>query len=326
MNGARRNHTATLLPDETVLAAGGHSGTTLFSAELYNAASGYWVSAGPLNTPRENHTAVLMPSGKILVAGGWSSSGAVASSEIYDGANETWTGKGTWTTNAMLTHARASHTAALLPDGAVLLAGGYDGTFLFGAELYNVDMGAGGALRPEVSTAPSEIELGGGLALSGSGFRGVSGGSSGNSGDSPTDRPIVQLRSLESVQTTSVFPVNWSSNSFTSDQVTGMPPGYALLTVFVNGIPSNGRIVNISVPRPTASPLVASIESPNGNLQITFTNSPGTLFAVLASTNLTLPISNWIVIGSASEVSPGHFEFSDSETNFTQRFYRAVSP
>jgi hypothetical protein len=64
MASARYNHTATLLPDNKVLVAGGAT------AEVYDPASGTWSAAGSLVSPREFHTATLLPNGKVLVSAG----------------------------------------------------------------------------------------------------------------------------------------------------------------------------------------------------------------------------------------------------------------
>ncbi len=91
-------------------------------------------NTGSLNTARARHSATLLQNGKILVAGGVTSGNtAIASAELYDPAN------GTWTATGNLTTARARHTATLLPNGKVLLAGGFDssGNALTSAELYD---------------------------------------------------------------------------------------------------------------------------------------------------------------------------------------------
>ena len=47
------------------------------------------------------------------------------------------------------------------------------------------------------------------------------------------------------------------------------------------------------------------------------------LRVVLATTHLYLPASNWTELGPATEISPGHFQFIDSNaTNRLTRFYR----
>src|SRR2546429_4868978 len=59
------DHTATLLPDGKVLVAGGRDGYgSLFTAELYDPATGNWTWTGGL-APRENHTATSLPDGRV---------------------------------------------------------------------------------------------------------------------------------------------------------------------------------------------------------------------------------------------------------------------
>jgi hypothetical protein len=69
LNTPRSGHTATLLPNGKVLAAGGRNGSVLNSAELYDPATGAWSTTGSLNISRQGHTATLLPNGKVLVAG-----------------------------------------------------------------------------------------------------------------------------------------------------------------------------------------------------------------------------------------------------------------
>jgi hypothetical protein len=50
-------------------------------------------------------------------------------------------------------------------------------------------------------------------------------------------------------------------------------------------------------------------------------------FTVLGATNVALPLSNWTVLGAASEAPPGQYQFTDSQsTNNVRRFYRLRSP
>jgi hypothetical protein len=65
----------------------------------------------------------------------------------------------------------------------------------------------------------------------------------------------------------------------------------------------------------------------SNTVRFTFTNVSGADFTALASTNLTLSLSNWTVLGNIPEISPGQFQFTDpGATNYPQRFYRVVSP
>ena len=63
----------------------------------------------------------------------------------------------------------------------------------------------------------------------------------------------------------------------------------------------------------------------NGVMQLSFTNSAGASFDVLASDTLLLSMSNWTNLGRAAEVVPGQFRFVDiGATNYDQRFYRVI--
>ena len=121
-------HTATLLPDGTVLVAGGIGPEDRVpgykvTAELYDPRTRTWTATANLITDRVGHTATLLPDGKVLVAGGDDFGlGAMASAELYDPVRGTWSATGN-----MLTP-RSMHTATLLPDGKVLVTGGYDNT------------------------------------------------------------------------------------------------------------------------------------------------------------------------------------------------------
>ncbi|PLP99410.1 kelch repeat-containing protein [Cupriavidus pauculus] len=136
---SRQAHSATLLPDGRVLVAGGFGtggGNALNSAELYDPATGGWSQTGSLGQQRDSHTATLLRDGRVLVAGGesqGSSQGGLASAELYDPAT------GTWTQTGSLAQAREQHTATLLADGRVLVAGGEapGGVALASAELYD---------------------------------------------------------------------------------------------------------------------------------------------------------------------------------------------
>jgi hypothetical protein len=125
---ARIFHTATLLPDQTVLVAGGSTNSSLGSAELYHPGTGTWTNTGGLAVARDSFTATLLGNGQVLAVGGRDLIGAfgasIATVELYDPASQTWLATGD------LRFSRAAHTAILLPDGNVIIAGGWysDGT------------------------------------------------------------------------------------------------------------------------------------------------------------------------------------------------------
>jgi Bacterial Ig-like domain (group 2)/Galactose oxidase, central domain/Kelch motif len=141
LNTARAYHTATLLNNGMVLVAGGYLGTALTDVELYNPATGIFAATGSLNTARYQHTATLLNNGIVLITGGQGSNssdaGILASAELYNPAT------GTFTTTGSLNTARVDHTATLLNNGMVLIAGGVNtnGTYVSSAELYNPSTG-----------------------------------------------------------------------------------------------------------------------------------------------------------------------------------------
>jgi hypothetical protein len=136
-----------------VFAVGGFDGKEFqASAETYNPAADAWTSTTPTAMPRFGHTATLLNDGRVLVAGGYIPDDGVTvpdpvlegpltgarvsgpSAELYDPPLQAWLPAGD------MASARAVHTATLLPDGRVLVAGGTNprtGRQLATAELYD---------------------------------------------------------------------------------------------------------------------------------------------------------------------------------------------
>jgi N-acetylneuraminic acid mutarotase len=152
MTAQRDFHTATVLGDGKVLVAGGFvCCVPLAGVEVFDPTPGTWSATASLITPRRFHTASLLADGRVLVAGGMLGGGNPASSlnsaELYEPT------AGTWTATGALMTARHHHTATVLPDGRVLVAGGaesvpgrpgsgtYDGRLLASAELYDPHTG-----------------------------------------------------------------------------------------------------------------------------------------------------------------------------------------
>ena len=101
-----------------------------------------FVATGSMHVAREYATATLLQNGKVLITGGDTLNGLgstfLASAELYDPA----TGK--FTKTGSMTVARAHHTATLLADGSVLIAGGADCSdtaCIASAELYHPTTG-----------------------------------------------------------------------------------------------------------------------------------------------------------------------------------------
>ena len=166
MGSARAGHTATLLPNGTVLVAGGLSATnatsseiTYSSAEIYDPATQLWTATGVMNSARNSHTAVLLTSGKVLVSGGDSYSGStlygsttpISLSDIYDPTT------GVWTATGSMSVAREQHTSTLLPDNKILVTGGTGTTTLASIEKFSsgIDSWSTSGSLPTPSTALS---------------------------------------------------------------------------------------------------------------------------------------------------------------------------
>lgn len=136
---ARAAHTATLLPNGKVLVTGGadNSNSIVAVAELYSPDTGAWTTTGSMTTVRYMHTATLLPNGQVMVVGGangvWGLNGVLLSSaELYDPSTETWTTTGSKASPSYF------HTATLLTNGKVLVAGGVSSpsSYLAESELY----------------------------------------------------------------------------------------------------------------------------------------------------------------------------------------------
>jgi YVTN family beta-propeller protein len=130
MSVPRQEHTATLLPNGKVLITGGaqwHPPAVFYaSAEIYDPATGQFTLTGTMNSPHVDHTATLLPNGKVLVASGLgsinpdgSNAQITTSAELYDPS------AGTFTLTGSMTTARFNHAATSLPNGRVLVTGGY---------------------------------------------------------------------------------------------------------------------------------------------------------------------------------------------------------
>ena len=139
METGRDHYSLIILPTGKVLAAGSYYGN--LECEIYDPSEGAWAGKPDLKVGRAAHTTTPLPiihipdvcSTNILISGGENSTGALASCEVYNYSLD----RGALTGG--LNEARSYHTAILLADGKVLVAGGKDGvTTRSSSELYDV--------------------------------------------------------------------------------------------------------------------------------------------------------------------------------------------
>ena len=163
LNTGRAFYTATLISgcgcalDRQVLIAGGFdaTGTPLDTAELYNPGTQtFTLLANPMTDARAMHTATLLSDGTVLIVGGidrvaevlfgfGANAVATNSAETFDPSTQTFTAV---PAKNLMPFGAAGHTATLLQNGKVLIAGGFEitpsileplGTSLNQAEIYD---------------------------------------------------------------------------------------------------------------------------------------------------------------------------------------------
>lgn len=138
---ARVGHAAALLRSGKVLIAGGWIGHgTTDEAELYDPATGKFTAIAPMTAKRGDSIMTLLRDGNVLVTGGagendYGPGSSVLAAEIFDTKTQKFRATGD------MHHARLSHTATLLPDGRVLIAGGRGSEVTASAELYDPNSG-----------------------------------------------------------------------------------------------------------------------------------------------------------------------------------------
>ena len=140
----RFGHAAVRLQDGRVLIVGGtkvvlgQPGVTLASAEVFDPQTArFHVTRQPMHLPRDRPTATLLPDGMVLIAGGQNGEDTPRTAELFDPKSETFS---LLPDDSQLHDGRMAHADALLPDGRVLLVGGWNAlqkATLASTELYD---------------------------------------------------------------------------------------------------------------------------------------------------------------------------------------------
>jgi N-acetylneuraminic acid mutarotase len=168
MNFARNNHTATRLTNGKVLVAGGASSPNGATVEIYDPVMLAFSSGFSMNIARTQHTATLLSNGMVLVAGGTGGTGsglvatnAQATVEIFDPSATTQ--PTAWTKlPALLNKTRTSHTATMLADGTVLLAGSASSGTTAGtanAEIFTLNPSAPASSQQQLVMLPDGVTV-----------------------------------------------------------------------------------------------------------------------------------------------------------------------
>ena len=140
MATARSFHTATLLPDGTVLVTGGFA-----TPEVYDPATGTFHVTGAMKAPRYGSSAILLVNGKVLIAGGITDflSSPTTSAELYDPAI------GSFISAGDMASPQFAPLVANLPDGKVLLIdGGSDYWAYASSQIYDPVSGSFSTIEP----------------------------------------------------------------------------------------------------------------------------------------------------------------------------------
>ncbi len=255
----RGEHSATLLRNGKVLVIGGYSSTGVFllTSQLYDPITNTWAAQVAIPAGMTGHSVTPLVDGRLLVAGGaipGNVNQASKAAYIYSPSTGGWSGA------ANFVREKSSHTATILPNGKILVAGGYtDSTTYDTAEIYESSAAVLESARPTITTAA--FNSAGKLVITGGNFRGTFGSSDGSTKDSSTGYPIVILRLAGSSTDTYLVPdpaVGFTSTGFTSLPVTSFPLGMATVTVVVQGVPSTP--VNVALPTP-AIPAISGLTS-----------------------------------------------------------------
>jgi N-acetylneuraminic acid mutarotase len=138
MTKGREGHTATLLPNGEVLLIGGEGPQTdpvypygvipIATSDVYAPGIDRWSPVASMSGPRIEQTSTLLRNGTVLVVG--NAVPGTSRAEAYDPTRNLWS-----TVSEPMD--RYHHTATQLPDGRVLIVGGYGIASLGSALLYD---------------------------------------------------------------------------------------------------------------------------------------------------------------------------------------------
>lgn len=325
----RYGHVATLLPTGKVLMSGGRGGVTAANvslvighSEFYNIATRTFERGRAITASRINHTATVLPNGKVLLFGGRTISSSTANCpepssnppvQLFDPLAPL----GSPTSVVQIANpvqARNVHAATLLANGEVLISGGFGeevqpacaDPLLRHAELFNAGLGFQESWRPSISFLAATANS---YTVNGAHFQGISEGSGNGAQSSASNYPVALLQSVDSEQL-AMIPLNpnvgWTNKTFSFTPLSGFPAGPALLTIFVNGIPSEARVVG-----GTGGELTTNA-TPTGTIsgRVLFHNGEGLMANLTLTPTATSP-TNCSAARTITTAPNGDFVFRD---------------
>lgn len=244
-------------PGKFVTMGGGDPPTATAETIDLNSATPTWQNTGSMAFARRQMNATVLPDGTILVTGGSSGAGfdnnnaPVETSEIWNPATRTFT-----QVAAESTYRGYHSIAILLPDGRVLSAGGNVAGPT--AQVYSPPYLFQGA-RPTITSAPGYMSYGSTFTVNTSQATAITSVSLIRTG-AVTHAFNMDQRFMQLSFTATSGGLNVTAPSSANIA----PPGYYMLFVLTNGVPSVAAIVQLGKATPTTGMIQGQVMSSSG--------------------------------------------------------------
>jgi hypothetical protein len=244
-----------------ILYSGGAASINIVSSARNNtavidttAATPTWRQTAPMNNARVYHTLTMLADGTVLAIGGSNTSNqqvittGVMPTEIWDPTTETWTPA------APITASRNYHsTAILMPDGRVMVSGGGHSEGLQDAGQYSSQIFSPAYLsqgpRPTITNAPSAATYGSSMAITTPDASGITGVNLVSLG-----ADTHQIDMNQHFVPLNFTATNGALNVQTPAAAALAPPGYYMLFILKNGVPSVASMVHLGAAQTQTAP------------------------------------------------------------------------
>jgi hypothetical protein len=195
--------------------------------------------------------------------------------------------------------------------------GSYGKTMVFG---YNVDAAGNSSTLSASELLAASNNLVGSLAVT---FP-TAGGVGPTNGTLPNNQLNLGVTNLALAGAWTPGSALWLTWSIWDDHGSGQGYGIKNLQFAAGSTP------NVNLLPPVTSPSLGGVVYSAGQgLTFGFTNTPGAsaAFTVWTTTNLSLPLSQWVDLGNPTEVTSGNYQYTDAQAKTNaQRFYTVTSP